>query len=173
MSSSIQPALREKIASAVHDMWAHWMRYMLPQMNIDPATGQTITHPGGAHLAMRQEREAVARWVRQMNTPYDELSEKEKDSDREVADMLIKAVVVPFEPADPPRRPVLVGPTQPAGQAPERPEILEWIQSASPAERREYLMRVIRMGNGSPGCMAEQLGQLWDVVCYLVAERAA
>ena len=36
-----------------------------------------------------EKDELIERWRRQMNTPYAELSEKEKDSDREWAKKLI------------------------------------------------------------------------------------
>lgn len=59
---------REQLAELEHDQWAHWTRYML-----DNLTPQNIE-----------------RWRRQCDTPYSELTEKEKDSDREWADRSMK-----------------------------------------------------------------------------------
>ncbi len=56
--------LREELADLEHRQWAHWTRYMLG--NLTP--------------------ENIERWKRQTETPYNDLSEKEKDSDREWAD---------------------------------------------------------------------------------------
>lgn len=38
-------------------------------------------------------KESVERWLRQMRTPYEELSETEKDSDRKEADQYIRIVL--------------------------------------------------------------------------------
>jgi hypothetical protein len=40
--------------------------------------------------AAKRALEALDRWTRQMNTPYADLSEKEKDSDREWADKVLE-----------------------------------------------------------------------------------
>lgn len=53
----------EKLASLEHDQWAHWTGYMLN--NLTP--------------------ENIERWKRQIKTPYSQLTEKEKESDREWA----------------------------------------------------------------------------------------
>jgi len=60
-------ALRELLAELEHNQWAHWTRYMLG--NLSP--------------------ENIERWRRQIETPYAELSEKEKDSDRGWADRVL------------------------------------------------------------------------------------
>jgi hypothetical protein len=53
----------EALAALEHEQWAHWTRHML------------------AHLTPQN----VAQWQRQCETPYHELSEHEKESDREWA----------------------------------------------------------------------------------------
>ena len=63
-------ALRERLAALEHDQWTHWTRYMLA--NLTP--------------------ENIERWTRQIETPYSELSEKEKDSDREWADKVMSLI---------------------------------------------------------------------------------
>ena len=56
--------MRERAAALEHEQWSHWTAYMLD--NLTP--------------------ENIERWRRQIKTPYSELSEKEKDSDRKWAD---------------------------------------------------------------------------------------
>ena len=56
--------LREKIAEMAHLVWIDWTEYMLNNIN----------------------EENMDRWERQCKTPYSELSEKEKESDRKIAD---------------------------------------------------------------------------------------
>jgi hypothetical protein len=51
----------EKLAALEHEQWAHWTRYMLDNMT----------------------PENIARWRQQINTPYKNLTEQEKESDRE------------------------------------------------------------------------------------------
>ena len=62
-----KPDLRERIAALEHEQWAHWTDHLLD--NLTP--------------------ENVERWRRQIDTPYDLLSEPEKDSDREWADRVL------------------------------------------------------------------------------------
>lgn len=65
--------LVELLADVSHDIWSHWMRWQFHcgKFNEDG----TWTMPS----------EKVERWTRQMRTSYENLSEKEKDSDREQA----------------------------------------------------------------------------------------
>lgn len=58
----------EKIAAFMHYQWACWTDYMLNNFNT----------------------ENVLRWKRQIKDPYENLSEKEKNSDREWAVKLLK-----------------------------------------------------------------------------------
>ena len=68
--------LREELASVQHEIWSHWMKYLFSQCSY-PTGGALI--PG----------DKVERWSKQMNTPYDKLSEQEKESDREQADKVL------------------------------------------------------------------------------------
>jgi hypothetical protein len=68
--------LREKIASIQHEIWSHWMHYLF-SVSIEDDNGHFFIQPYHAD-----------RWHRQMNTPYDDLSEDEKESDRHQADKL-------------------------------------------------------------------------------------
>ena len=72
--------LREKLAAAQHEIWINWMEYLFSVSISDP--DGTCTIPA----------DKVARWVRQMNTPYSELTEDEKDSDREQADKILSVI---------------------------------------------------------------------------------
>lgn len=62
----------EKLASAQHDIWSHWMTYMFSCGHMND--NGTWTMP----------KEKVERWQRQMNTAYADLSKSEKDSDRHI-----------------------------------------------------------------------------------------
>lgn len=58
----------ERLAELEHEQWAHWTKYMLD--NLSP--------------------ENIERWRRQIETPYEQLSEMEKGSDRQWARRAIK-----------------------------------------------------------------------------------
>jgi len=60
----------EKLAELEHEQWAHWTKYMLNNLN-----DENISH-----------------WKEQIKTPYSDLSEKEKDSDREWARKALKII---------------------------------------------------------------------------------
>lgn len=59
----------ERLAALEHDQWSGWMKYMFSKCTEED--GKTII-----------PAELVERWKRQMETPYDELPEEEKESDR-------------------------------------------------------------------------------------------
>jgi hypothetical protein len=63
--------LLEKLASIEHERWAHWQKYMHEK-------GELL--PDGS---LKLPAELVGRWQTQIETPYNELTEGEKDSDRE------------------------------------------------------------------------------------------
>ena len=63
--------LVERLADAEHASWSRWMLYLFEQSG-RLADGSVVIP---AALA--------ARWHRQATTPYAELSEREKESDRE------------------------------------------------------------------------------------------
>jgi len=74
--------LREQLAALAHEQWAGWMRYMLSrcQSNDDGS----VTIPYAYYRAL----------FRQMTTPYAELSEQEKNADREEADKMLQIIGV-------------------------------------------------------------------------------
>ena len=59
-------------AERQHQIWAHWMEYQF---------GICQEQPDGSLII---PAEKVAHWNRQLATPYDELSETERESDRQV-----------------------------------------------------------------------------------------
>jgi hypothetical protein len=63
--------LLEQLAALEHERWAHWQRYVHDH-------GQRQAD-GSVILPAR----LVERWERQINTPYNDLAESEKDSDRD------------------------------------------------------------------------------------------
>ena len=63
--------LKEKLAALEHERWAHWQKWMHGVCTRNEDGSLTIP----AVL--------VERWERQIATLYEDLSEREKDSDRE------------------------------------------------------------------------------------------
>jgi len=69
--------MREKLASYAHETWSGWMKYMFNKCE-STVHGEMIPP------------ELVERWNRQMNTEYKDLSDKEKQSDRDEADKMMR-----------------------------------------------------------------------------------
>lgn len=59
--------LRERLAALEHEQWAHWTKYMLEHMN----------------------DQNTLRWLKQIETPYEALTEGEKEADRKWADKIL------------------------------------------------------------------------------------
>lgn len=74
--------LREQLAALAHEQWSGWMRYLFEL---------SYHHDDGAVIIPAVH---VTRWMRQMATPYVQLSEREKDSDREEADKVLALIGV-------------------------------------------------------------------------------
>lgn len=75
-TGSLPPVLRsagliERLSAIEHDRWSHWQRYLHEQCS--PLQDGSLRIPA----------ELVGRWTEQLNTAYAELSEPEKESDRE------------------------------------------------------------------------------------------
>ena len=60
----------ERLAAHEHEQWAHWTRYMLDNLT----------------------DENIARWRQQIEMDYQDLSESEKESDRQWARKAIEVV---------------------------------------------------------------------------------
>lgn len=69
--------LREKLAELCHEQWSGWMKYLFSKNPVE-SDGSWVMPAW-----------AVERWQRQMDTPYSELSESEKQSDRNEADKFL------------------------------------------------------------------------------------
>ena len=70
--------LLEDLAELEHKQWAHWTKYMLDRLEQLEAEIDGKA-PYDALLELAQQKQ---NWKRQIATPYSELTEKEKDSDR-------------------------------------------------------------------------------------------
>ena len=64
--------LFEKLADIEHQRWADWQKYLHSKIL-----------PSGKDGIMEIGTELIEHWNRQINTDYKNLSEAEKDSDRE------------------------------------------------------------------------------------------
>jgi hypothetical protein len=62
--------LVEMLARVEHERWSHWQQYMHSKCDRKPDGSQVIPS------------ELVEQWERQIATPYGELSDAEKESDR-------------------------------------------------------------------------------------------
>ena len=71
----------EQLAAAEHERWSHWQRYL---------HGKGVRQPDGSLLL---PAELVERWQRQIETPYTELTDQEKESDREQVRAYLSLIV--------------------------------------------------------------------------------
>jgi hypothetical protein len=69
---TIRNELVEALAAIEHERWSGWQKYLHSRGHQDPAT-KKVTF----------DWDWIERWERQIATPYAELSEREKASDRE------------------------------------------------------------------------------------------
>jgi hypothetical protein len=74
----------EELASIEHERWSHWQRFM--HKKCERLSDGSLVVPA----------ELVARWERLMATPYAELSETEKESDREQVKQYLPTVAKAF-----------------------------------------------------------------------------
>lgn len=66
--------LYEQLAAIEHERWAEWQRYL---------HSKCVDHSDGKGEWVCFPMELYRHWERQITTPYAELTEAEKDSDRE------------------------------------------------------------------------------------------
>jgi hypothetical protein len=90
--------LREALAEYAHDAWAGWMKYLFSKGRFDTVE----LEPGLAEQIWVMPSWAITRWARQMETPYADLPESEKESDRQEADRMLALVKAAQEPDLPP-----------------------------------------------------------------------
>lgn len=69
--------MREKLAELCHKQWSGWMKYLFSKSK--KLSYGDVVIPSWA----------VDRWTRQMEKPYKQLSDEEKDSDRIEADKFL------------------------------------------------------------------------------------
>ncbi len=72
--------LREKVSEIQHEIWSNWMIHLFSVSTYNDDGSYTIPI------------EKVKHWKRQISTPYKELAENEKDSDREQADKVLSII---------------------------------------------------------------------------------
>ena len=82
----VRGTMREKLAALAHRQWSGWMKYLF---------SKSIQNPDGSVTIPLW---AVDRWKRQIDTRYSELSEEEKQSDRNEADRVLKIVSASNKP---------------------------------------------------------------------------
>lgn len=77
--------LRKRLADYAHEAWSRWMEYLFDKSKhvTIPTRGDEVED--GVFIP----QELVTRWVRQIKTPYKDLSEKEKESDLKEADKMM------------------------------------------------------------------------------------
>jgi len=71
LAQEVLDRLMEALAGVEHERWSHWQRYMHSKCK-RASDGSLIIPP-----------ELVDQWERQLATSYSELSEAEKESDRD------------------------------------------------------------------------------------------
>ena len=81
---AVLETLVERLAAVEHDRWAHWQRYM---------HGKAERRPDGALIL---PAELVERWEAQISTSYADLSEAEKESDREQVRRYLPLIAAAF-----------------------------------------------------------------------------
>ena len=70
----------EELAEFSHSSWSGWMKYLFSKSTSDEDEREVIP------------KELVDRWKRQLGTDYKDLSEGEKESDRDEAKKILKIV---------------------------------------------------------------------------------
>jgi len=70
----------EALADVQHEIWSHWMKYMFKCGTFDEQGNWIMPF------------EKAQRWQRQMNTQYSELTEEEKQSDRDQVQKFIHLI---------------------------------------------------------------------------------
>jgi len=81
----LEAQLVEALADYAHDAWSGWMRYLFSK-----CLG-VLDHGADACETVIPEW-ATKRWRRQMNTPYKDLPEEEKESDRVEARKILSII---------------------------------------------------------------------------------
>lgn len=91
MNDKNHELMREALAEYAHEAWSGWMKYMFEKGILLNEKWMT-PEPGKGNIKLLLPEWAVERWQRQMNTPYADLSESEKESDRQEADRMLAII---------------------------------------------------------------------------------
>ena len=70
--------LIEKLADLEHDRWSNWMKHLFSVSDQQLSLVLTALEDGSVVIPAKY----VKRWKDQMNTPYKDLSEEDKEKDR-------------------------------------------------------------------------------------------
>lgn len=81
-------SILEQLSEIEHQRWAHWQRYV---------HSNSIRQPDGSLMI---PADLVRRWEHQIATPYSNLSEREKDSDREQVHKYLSLIIDTFSRDD-------------------------------------------------------------------------
>jgi hypothetical protein len=84
VAQEVLDRLTEALANVEHERWSHWQRYMHSKCK-RMSDGSLIVPP-----------ELVDQWERQLATSYSELSEAEKESDREQVRRYLPIILAAF-----------------------------------------------------------------------------
>ena len=84
----ILEGLVEELAAIEHDRWSHWQRYM---------HGKATQQSDGSLLI---PPDLVTRWEDQINRRYDDLSEQERESDREQVRKYLPVILAALDHSD-------------------------------------------------------------------------
>lgn len=76
----------DRLAAIEHERWAHWQRYV---------HDQCVRQEDGSLVI---PAELAARWEAQIETPYAELTEQEKESDREQVQRYLPTIIDALAP---------------------------------------------------------------------------
>ena len=86
-------ALIEKLAALEHEQWAHWTKYMLDYLHRNARCNDGFCIECGTPDPEDHVEEcSVGRWMHQIDTAYEQLSEKEKKSDQEWARKVLNII---------------------------------------------------------------------------------
>lgn len=80
--------LLDQLAAAEHERWAHWQQYVHQQCQVGPDGSLTIP------------AELADRWAKQISTPFAQLTDAEKDSDRDQVRRYLPIIAAAIRQAD-------------------------------------------------------------------------